>query len=302
MTEVFDAVIVGGGPAGLQAAMMLMRVNRRIVLLDGGEGRNAPALQMHYFPTRDGTEPEEFRRVSLEQLSRYSNFSYKRMMVKSVSKREGYFHSQLESGGVLLSRRIVIATGVKDILPEIDRISEFYGKSVFHCPYCHGYEFKAKKIGLLGIHEMTFHMTGIISTLSNRLTVFTQASEELSDQLRKKLEAKQVEIVDTPIRAIEGNKGVMSAVTLQSGKSYSLDGLLISPKLVPHSSLADDLLCEKIADAQYQVDAEGRSSVAGVYISGDLVPIRPSALSASYHGMLVGATLHHDLVREDWCL
>ncbi|WP_141731699.1 NAD(P)/FAD-dependent oxidoreductase [Oligoflexus tunisiensis] len=294
----YDVLIVGGGPAGLQSAQMLGRAGRTALVCDDGRPRNRPAAHMHYFPTRDGLPPEEFRRLFRSDLAHYPSLHLRDVSVTDLVPKEEGFEGVLADGSRVSARKIILADGVQDILPPIPGLSELFGKTVFHCPYCHGYEFKGKTLGIVGNGEMAFAMTGILRGLSQDLILFTQGASAFSSEQAEALARRGVPIIEETIASFLGEEdGVL--IRLDNGREIFRHGILLRPPQKPKSDLGLRLGCRINEQGFYEVDTEAQSSVANVFIAGDGMDPRQSVLTSAYTGMMAAISANHRLARED---
>lgn len=295
----FDVLVVGAGPAGLQAAMMLARANRTVLLCDDGRPRNIRAQAMHYFPSRDGSKPTEFREAFHRDLAHYPHVLFKSTRVLDINRQEKGFVAQLTSE-TIFARKIILGSGVEDVMPPIPNVSNFYGRTIFHCPYCHGYEFKDKRIGVMANNEVAWMMTSILYNISRKLTVFTNGPADFTVSQRKIFEKKGVPIVENKVLSFLGEGDQLRELELDGSQPYALDGLLLRPEQRSRSPLAESLGCEKNDLGLFKVDGETRSSVPSVFLAGDLMDMRQSVLTSAYFGMISGVSANHELNQEDW--
>jgi thioredoxin reductase len=281
-----DVAIIGGGPGGLTAALTLGRAGRKVVVFDDNKGRNFPTEHMMNFPSRDGTPPLKFREQIKSDLLKYPEVSFKNERVNDIRKLERGF---LLNGSVEASK-ILLAHGVTDILPDIYGLREAWGKNVFHCPYCHGHEFKSKKIGVIvDIPHYADHMIPLLLGLSSDVTVFTNSNAvEIPAQLKKY-------IVYHPERVRSFTDG---KVELEDGKTVPINGLVIRPPQRLSTDLGVKLGCELTETGHYKVDSESMTNVPGVYAAGDVVDPRQSVLNACAYGQKAGAFMNFAILRE----
>ena len=200
----YDAVVVGAGTAGLSAALVLGRSRRRVLVLDGGEPRNAPSSGVHYFLTRDGTPPDELLRIGREQLEPYSSVEVRRARATKAAGSDGDFLVTLEDGITVGARKILLATGVHDELPERPGFRELWGRGIFHCPYCHGWEVRDRPLAVLNSGEDAGEQAAMIHNWSRDLILLTDGPATLDDEAREKLGVLGIPINETPISRVEG--------------------------------------------------------------------------------------------------
>jgi thioredoxin reductase len=296
----FDVVIIGGGPAGLQAALTLGRARRRVLLCDAGERRNALAVHVHNFVTRDGTPPGEFRSISRAQLAAYPSVEIADARVESVTGSRGSFRIQLPSG-VVEARRVLLAVGMVDEPLAIDGFRELWGRAIFQCPYCHGWEVRDRHWGFLAQPHAAAHVVPfarMIRSLAADVTVFTNAAVELDAAARASLEAAGIRVETAPIARLVRSGPRLDAVELAGGARVPCDVLFTQPpqhqvELVTRLGLALD------GDGFVAVDPMKReTSVPGIYAAGDLTTRGQAAVLAAAAGMQAAGALNADLAMD----
>jgi thioredoxin reductase len=304
----YDAIIVGGGPAGLAAGLTLGRSHRRVLLLDAGQGRNAPAAAVHNFLAQDGTRPGELRRIGREQLARYPGVELREGTVAGAHARaEAGFRLELGGGGSVEARRLLLATGLADELPAIDGLAALWGRSAFHCPYCHGFEVSGRRLAVLGAAPERVRLALQLSRFTDDLVLCTNG-EPLSHDLAELLAANGVQVRGEPVTRFEGGDGRLERIILESGEPLDRDAVFISTVLRQRSDLAARLGCALLPDGCVEVDEFARTSVPGVYAAGDMahratLPMPFAAVSwAAASGTLAGAMLDQDLIGTDFKL
>jgi thioredoxin reductase len=304
----YDAIIVGGGPAGLAAALTLGRSRRRVLLLDAGQGRNAPAAAVHNLLAHDGTPPQELRRIGREQLGRYPTVEVREGAVAGADALpEGGFRLRLGGGGHLEARRLLLATGLADELPAIDGLAGLWGRSAFHCPYCHGFEASGRRLAVLGAGPDRVRLALQLTRFSGDL-VLCANGQPLDQDLAERLAANGVRVLGEPVRRFEGHGGQLERIVFEHGQALERDAVFIATVLRQRSDLAARLGCGLLPDGCVEVDELARTSVPGVYAAGDMahraaLPMPFAAVSwASASGTLAGAMLDQDLVTTDFDL
>jgi thioredoxin reductase len=279
MTEnSYDVLVVGGGAAGLNAALMLGRARRRVVVVDGGSPRNAPAEHMHGFLSRDGLPPSELLKIGREELAGYGV----EVLEDEVSALEPGFTARLASGRELTARRVLVATGVHDDLPDLPGLRESWGTDAVTCPYCHGYEVRDRPLGVLGTEPASVEHALLVRQWSPDVVYFAHTAPP-SEEDRERLGARGVKIVD----------GTVTALRLELGARFvPRVALFIRTQTVPHDELIRGLGYE-------ETDAMGKTNVPGVWAAGNVVDARATVIIAAAQGAAAGGALNHDLVTED---
>jgi thioredoxin reductase len=306
----YDAVIVGAGSAGLSAALVLGRSRRRVLVLDGGEPRNAPSSGAHGFFTRDGVSPRELLEIGREQLRAYGGVEYRAAKATGVSASDGTYEVRLEDGDDVLARKVVLATGVVDELPETPGFRELWGRGVYHCPYCHGWEVKDRPLAVYaGGQDIVgpVERAVLLRNWSRDLVVLSDGPSDLDAAGREKLGALGVPVIEKRIARLEGkNDGSegLSRIVFEDGSFLKREGLFYGPPQRQRSGLAEALGCEVVAmgPATAIVKADpmtGETNVPGVYVAGDAGSMLQSVALAASSGANAAAFLNHALCGED---
>ncbi|MFC5971535.1 NAD(P)/FAD-dependent oxidoreductase [Halomarina salina] len=299
-----DVLVIGGGPAGLSAALQLGRSLRSVLVCDDGEPRNGPAAEAHGYLTRDGIPPEELRRLGREEVAGYGA-EFRDAQVTGVTTAEDGFTSTLDTDETVTSRKVVLATGVTDVLPETDGFEELWGNGVYHCPYCHGYEVRGEPLGVLVTAPEQLEHTTLIYNLSTDLVVFTDGHDVFDEESRSAFVERGIEIEDEPITALVGSDGGLERITLADGREVARHALFYGPPMRQHSELAERLGLEidqfGLVDTTRTDHGFGFTSVDGLFVAGDAASGSPASIpSAVAEGHTVGATVNMELSREDF--
>lgn len=295
----FDAIVIGGGPAGLSAALVLGRSRRRVLVMHDGPTRNAPSVAAHSVFTRDGTSPAELLRIGREQLVPYG-IRVRDERVSDVERTAGGFIIRLEGGDRLEARKIVLATGVRDILPSVPGLGELWGTGVFHCPYCHGWEVAGRPLAVYGRGQVGFDLVQLLLGWSRDLMLFTDGPDDLTAEQRAQLERNGVGVREEKVARFIGSGGHLQAVSLEGGEDIPRKGLFLKPAQELRSELPHRLGCELTSDGRVDADASGRTSVPGVYVAGDAAPGPQQVITAASGGLAAAMSLNHDLLVEDF--
>lgn len=302
----YDAVVVGAGTAGLSAALVLGRSRRRVLVLDGGEPRNAPASSSHGFFTRDGVSPGEFLEIGRGQLEPYPSVEYRADRAVEVFGSDGAFGVALGGGETVSARKILLATGVFDELPDRPGFIELWGRGVYHCPYCHGWEVRDRPLAVMAGGGGILERAILIRNWSRDLVVLTDGSPP-DDEARARLGALGVPVLDERIARLEGREDGsegLSRIVFEDGTSIELEGLFYGPPQRQSSPLAEALGCEIVVmgPASWVVKTDPmtrETSVAGVYAAGDASSPMQSLALASASGATAAAFLNHTFCGED---
>ncbi len=264
-----DVVIAGGGPAGLNAALILGRVGRPALLADDGTPRNAPSAAVHGFLSRDGADPAEIREAGHAELGRYPSIRTRDITVESAVPTTDGFEVTTADGATTQARRLLLATGVKDELPPIDGLARLWGQGVYHCPYCHGWEAREQEIAVLGGDDHAAHLALNLARLGCDVILCTNGPLEASDAARTALTTRQIRICDDPVSKVEGEPGRYIRLHLAPGWSLERRALFLHPLPRQRSDLAQKLGCTLLDDGSVQVNELGQTTLPGVYAAGD---------------------------------
>jgi thioredoxin reductase len=298
--QLFDVAIIGGGPAGLSAALVLGRARKKVAVIDEGRPRNAVTRAAHGFLTRDGISPSEFRRLAKEELSAYSAVSFVGDQAVSIVGADGQFQIQTEQGQTLASKKVLFAVGMKDRPLSIPGLAEVYGKSAFVCPYCDGWELRDQPLVVIHKGAELMHFAPLLSGWTNRFTVCTNGPDELTDAEREELQRNQVPLFDSPIRHIDSSDGIVRQVVLEDGTTVPCKGIFFKPELVTGSDLPRTIGCELTEWGAVKVDDFGKTSIPGVYSAGDAASKMHQAIAAASMGAFVAAAINYELNKEAW--
>ncbi|CAM3787259.1 NAD(P)/FAD-dependent oxidoreductase [Nocardiopsis gilva] len=298
-----DVVVIGGGAGGLNAALILARARRRVLVVDRGNPRNAPARQVHGFVSRDGTPPGELLAVGRAEVERYGGRivadevrAVRRIDIRSgEAESEGGFEVEL-SDRTVRTRRVIAATGLRDALPDLPGLRERWALDVLHCPYCHGWEVRDRPLGVLGWQPMAVHQALLVRQLSDDVVFF---AEVLDDEGRAKLAARGVRIVDADVSGLVVKDDELRGVRLADGTTVARSALFVPPRFVPNDAPLAGLGCERDDSGRLRVDPGGRTSVPGVWAVGNLVEPGALVVTAAAAGAKAALTVNTDLVEED---
>ena len=288
-----DAIVIGGGPAGLQAALTLGRMHRSVVLLDSGDYRNAPVEHLQNFLTHDGRDPAEFRALARADLAAYDTVEVRRADARVVCEEDGVFFVELADGSALTARKVVLATGVRDTLPEKPGLAELFGTVAAHCPFCHGHEYAGRHVVLLGTGAHAPRMAAMLAPIAARLSVLADGAPldpEVGDALAAAGVAVRPEVVTGFCRSAAG-----ATVSFADGPPEEVGGIFVATIFAQSAPFAEQLGLDLLASGCVRVDAFGRTSRPGVFAAGDLahleeLPMPMSAVLTSAAAGLVAAS------------
>jgi len=293
-----DVIIVGGGPAGLSAALVLARACRSIVVIDNGNPRNAPARRMHGYLSRDGINPKRLLAISRKQLEPYGIDIVDDEAVHARRLKTG-FSVRTRLGQRLQSRKLLLATGVRDQLPQLQGFREFYGTSVHHCPYCDGWEWRGRKLVAYGGGKAGAGMALLLRQWSKVVTVVTNGDKPPSPNQRRQLDLYGIALQTTKIDRLEGRHGRLRSIVFTDGASLQCDAMFFNTGQRQRSSLADNLGCEFDRHGGVVVDRRARTCVPGLYLAGDASGDMQFVIQAAAEGALAGVAINKEFQEEE---
>jgi thioredoxin reductase len=302
MTEKYAVVVIGGGAAGLSAALVLGRARHRTLVIDAGEPRNAPAAHMQGYLSRDGMPPAEFLAAGREEIARYG-VELVRDRVVRVEKGEDF--TVVSAGGrSVRARRLVVATGLKDELPTVPGVAERFGRDVLHCPFCHGWEVRDQPFGVLATSPASVHQALMVSQWSKDVRFFlhTVAEEELFDEDLRRLAAAGVDVVPGEVAELVTEDDRLTGIRLADGTTHPRSVLFTAPRAVPRTGLLERLgaeLHETPFGAYPVVDATGLTTVPGVWAAGNAIGFAEQVVHAASGGYRAASAIVGDLLMTD---
>jgi thioredoxin reductase len=293
-------IIVGAGPAGLNAALMLGRCRRSVLVCDNGRPRNAASHALHGYLTRDGIHPSEFRAIGRRELERYDTLHLKDIAATdAVCEAGGRFKVTLADGSIVRSRKLLVATGVCDNLPEIDGIDEMYGRSVFHCPYCDGWEVRDQPIGIYGREHRGVGLALELTAWSRDLVLCTDGPGGIGDEERSRLERNGIGLREERMIALEGTDGMLERIRFDSGEPLARRALFFSSGQFQRSELAIRLGCEFNDKGTVRTGKYESTHLPGLYVAGDASRAVQWVIVAAAEGAEAAFAINTDLTRED---
>jgi thioredoxin reductase len=292
-----DVLVVGGGAAGLSAALVLSRARRRVVVVDAGEPRNAPAAHMHGYLSRDGVSPAEFLAAGRLEVQGYGG-RVLRGRVTSIRPIADGFDVRLAEGPPMTARRVLVATGLRDVLPEIAGVADRWGRDLLHCPYCHGYEVRDQPLAALGGSAEAVQHAQLIRQWSPDVVLFPH-TDRLTADAREQLTARAVGIVDGSVSRLVVEDDHLTGIEMEDGRVIRRSAAFVRPRFVPNTDLLTELGCAVDQEGWVTADARGRTSVPGVRVIGNAADPRAQVITAAGAGSAVAIALNAELVEED---
>jgi thioredoxin reductase len=294
----YDVIIVGGSYAGLSAAMALGRSLRQVLVIDSDKPCNAPTPHSHNFLTQDGSTPSEISRIAREQVSAYETVTHLKDLAVKGGKTSDGFEIQVRSGERFTASKLIFATGISDQLPNIAGFSECWGRSVIHCPYCHGYEYHGKSTAVLSNGEPAMHYAVLVGNLTSDLTILTNGRPDFTEEQAAKLREHHIKVVDTEVSEIEHAGGNLKNVIFKGGQRLSFDALYYKPSFQQHCEIPAVLGCEINEQGYITIDQFQKTTVEGVYACGDNSSMMRSVANAVSTGNFTGAAVNKQLATD----
>ena len=296
----FDIIIVGGSYSGLAAGMALGRALRNVLIIDSGNPCNKQTPHSHNFLTNDGKPPKEIASLAKQQVSMYGSVRFLKGLAIAGTKTANGFDIQIETGETFSSRKLIFATGIKDTMPDIPGFAESWGISLLHCPYCHGYEVRHQKTGILANGDVGYELSSLISNWTNDLTLYTNGNSTLSDQQRSKLGKHKISIVESEIESLENENGYIKKIVFRNGVKTNVQALYAKLQFTQHSSIPQTLGCELTQDGYIQIDQGYKTSVQGIYACGDNTTRMRTVANAVSAGTTTGLMVNKELIEDDF--
>ncbi|MGE7793354.1 NAD(P)/FAD-dependent oxidoreductase [Lysinibacillus fusiformis] len=296
----YDCMIIGGGPAGLSAALTLGRARRKVALVDNGTNRNRVTQESHGFLTRDGIKPQEFKNLASKDIESYPSITMMDQTVREIIKDDitGLFLVNTSENKSYISEKILLATGIQEEFP-LPQIRQYYGKSLFSCPYCDGWELRDKPLAIIAENEEHIsHMTKLVFNWSQDLIVFTNG-HQLSEKVQNDFEQKKIKVYTNTIKDLHGDDGNLSSVELETGENNLRAGGFVVPSFYRPNKFAQQLNCQVDENGTVMTDGAGRTTAAGIYTAGETEKGGPSSLMiAAAEGFKAATSINMDITIE----
>ncbi len=302
----FDVIVIGGGAAGLSAALTLGRSRRAVLVVDDRHPRNAPAKGVHNYLGLEGIAPGELMARGREEVARYGGTVTDGHVTGAERVGDG-FVATLADGRRVSARRVLVASGLTDELPTVDGLADRWGRDVLHCPYCHGWEVRDQRLGVLATGPLAVHQAQLFRQLSDRVTLFQHTEPDITDDARTGLDARGIAIVKGAVDAVEVIDDRLTGLRLHDGRVVRLDAVIIAPRLVAHDRL---LIGLGLAATEHQIqdrvlwtavpaEPNGATAVPGVWLAGNVTDPQATVAVAAAAGVTTAGALNADLVAED---
>lgn len=294
----YDVAVIGGGAAGLSGSLVLARAGRRVLVVDAGAPRNAPAAHMHGYLSRDGMPPSELLAAGRDEVTGYGAEIVAGTVTELAPDGRRGFRVLLADGRSASARRLLVTTGLRDELPDIPGLRDRWARDVLHCPYCHGYEVRGRPLGVLGWAPGAVRYAQVVRQWTHDL-VYLTPPDTLTGLERTQLLARAVDVVEGSIERLVVDDDRLSGVQLADGRLVPRDALFVPPRFVANSDLLLRLGCDADLDGWVTADSTGRTSVPGVWVAGNVVDPRAQVITAAGAGSAAAIALNADLVDEE---
>jgi thioredoxin reductase len=305
LSELFDVAVIGGGAAGLSAAVQLGRSRRSVLVIDANSPRNAPAGGVHGFLTRDGMSPAALIEAGQREVACYGGLNVHGTAVAARRTDRG-FEVDVEDFGSISARRLLVSTGLVDELPDVAGLAERWGRDVIHCPYCHGWEVRDRAIGVLASGSRSVHQALMFRQLSTDVVLFRHEATLTAEQ-SEQLAARGVRIVSGSVTGLEVTGDQLSGVRLQDGQVVARQVVVVGPRMIARSAVLDSLglapvthpLGADVGQVYPTVDPAGATAVPGAWVAGNVTDSLAQVVGAAAQGAIAGAAINADLIAED---
>lgn len=305
--KIFDVIIIGGSYSGLSAAMALGRSLRNVLIIDNGKPCNRQTPHAHNLITQDGEKPNTITEKAKAQVLKYETVKFHNDLAVSGKKTEnlpagqtGGFEVITETGGKFTAKKLIFASGIKDIMPNIKGFSECWGISVIHCPYCHGYEVKGKRTGILANGDFAYHYAQLVRNLTKDLTIFTHGKAEFTQQQTDKLSEHHIPIIEKEIKYFNHENGNIRQVIFNDDSIFELKAVYSRPDYEQHCKIPEMLGCKLTESGLLKIDFFQQTTVNGVFACGDNASPMRSLAHAFSSGNITGAIVNNELTEEEF--
>ncbi|RYD92832.1 MAG: NAD(P)/FAD-dependent oxidoreductase [Sphingobacteriales bacterium] len=297
--DILDCLIIGGGPAGLNAAVVLGRCRRSVLVFDTEKYRNRWSHGMHNYLTRDHIPPSEFLQLCQPELEKYGIRVVKKQIVRAARNEEGLFEAFDQDGKCYLSRKLLVATGLKDNLPTLPGFEELYGKSVHHCPYCDGWEWQDQRLAVYAKSKDGSELClALMNTWSDKVTYFTDGNRNIKGATREYLEASGIRIITEPVQGLEGTDGLLKGVRMKNGELIEMDALFFVNGFTQQCNLAEAFGCAVGRKGAVITNRSQQTNITGLYVAGDASRDMHFVVVAAAEGAKAAVNINKELIKE----
>lgn len=294
----FDIIIIGGSYSGLAAGMALGRASRQVLVIDSGQPCNRQTPHSHNFLTQDGKTPAEIAGIGKAQVQSYPTVKFFNGLATDGRKTDNEFEIKVATGETFQAPQLIVATGIRDMMPAIDGVTACWGISVLHCPYCHGYEVRNEKTGILGNGDYGYELTRLISNWTKHLTLFTNGPSTLTAAQTEKLRKHQIPVVEKEIERLEHINGYIQHVVFKDGTTTSVKAIYARTPFEQHCQIPEKLGCQLTEEGYIKIDASAETTVNGIFACGDNATRMRTVANAVAMGTTAGISASKKLIVE----
>lgn len=296
--ELLDVIIVGGGPAGLNAAVVLGRCHRRVLVFDTEQYRNRYSHGMHNYLTRDDILPGDFIKIARQEIQKYGIQLFNKKVVKGQKNKDGNFEVRDVDGGVHYAKKLLIATGLTDNLPEVEGFKELYGTSIFHCPYCDAWEVTDKRIGVYAKNKNGTELALSLKAWSQHVTLYTDGVNKLKPREKEELAANDIPVEMKKLSKVVGNNGQLEKIVFKNGEEQECDALFFVNGYTQHCNLAETFDCEMNRKGVIVTNRFQQTPTPGLYVAGDADKDMHLVVVAAAEGAKAATIINKELQKE----
>lgn len=296
--EVYDCIVVGGGPAGLNAAIVLGRCRRKVLIFDTQQYRNKYSHGIHNYLTRDNILPEDFLQLCHRELEKYSVQKIHKKVANAKKNDEDVFVVKDENDTIYYSKKLLIATGLIDTLPDVEGIRDFFGKSVFHCPYCDGWEVRDKKIGVYARNKEGWELALALKGWSNEVTLYTDGKNKVKPFQKEYLDANGIPVITTAISKLCGENGQIQKIIFKNGDEKDCDALFFVNGYSQRCNIAEAFGCQVSKKGVIVTNRLQQTNIKGLYVAGDASKDMQFVVVAGAEGAKAAVTINKELQKE----
>ena len=294
----YEVIIIGGSYAGLSAAMSLGRSLRNVLIIDSGQACNRFTPHSHNFLTQDGKTPDEIASKARQEVEQYETIHFHPGTAITGKQTASGFQILTESNKAITANKLIFATGIKDQFPDITGFASCWGKTIVHCPYCHGYELRGKKTAILANGTKAFHLASLVKNLTDQVYILTNGPADLEAAEQETIQKQDISIIETPITAFTSNAGLISEVIFEDQSNLPIEAVYAALPFQQHTDIPTELGCQVTEDGYIEVDNMQKTTISGVFACGDNSNMMRSVANAVHTGNLAGAAANAELTFE----
>ena len=296
--KLFDVIIIGGSYSGLSAAMALGRSLRKTLVIDNGKPCNIQTPHSHNFLTQDGSSPSEISLLAKKQVEEYETIEFYNGKAISAQKVHNGFEITTENGEKFSSKKLIVAAGITDEIQDIKGFRESWGISLIHCPYCHGYEYKGKKTGIIANGDRAVHLSSLVKNLTEDVTILTRGKASFTDEQLEKIHRNNIEIIETEITELNHENGKVKSLVFSDEKEIDFEAVYGTFPFHQHSEIPESLGCDFTEFGHIKTDQFQKTNVPGLFVCGDNSSMMRSVSNAVMTGNVAGAMVNMELVTD----